>query len=280
MEINAIQAGFNLDHIAIETKNKKKLEHFYNDIMKMKSFQGYNKDIVCVGPSRKLIIKEGVKNKLSFVGFSCRSKKDLNSFKSFVKKNDVKITNFENPYLQKGSFSILDPDKNIISFGIKIEKKIPMMNLLHGPLQHLTFSSLNVENFKNFYCERLGFKVTDIVVNKDGSLATCFITSNHEHHTLACFKSKKVGIDHHSYEVGDWNYIRDWCDHFASKNIQLLWGPGRHGPGNNLFVFIEDTDKNWIELSAELEIIHDREKKIWPQAEKTLNLWGKAILRS
>ena len=165
MEINAIQAGFNLDHIAIETKNKKNLEHFYNDIMKMKSFQGHNKDIVCVGPSRKLIIKDGVKNKLSFAGFSCRSKKDLNSFKSFVKKNDVKITNFENPYLQQGSFSILDPDKNIISFGIKIEKKIPMMNLLHGPLQHLTFSSLNVENFKNFYCERLGFKVTDIVVN-------------------------------------------------------------------------------------------------------------------
>ena len=88
----------------------------YNDIMKMKSFQGYNKDIVCVGPSRKLIIKEGIKNKLSFVGFSCRSKKDLNSFKSFIKKNDVKITNFENPYLQQGSFSILDPDKNIISF--------------------------------------------------------------------------------------------------------------------------------------------------------------------
>ena len=86
MEINAIQAGFNLDHIAIETKNKKNLEHFYNDIMKMKSFQGYGKDIVCVGPSRKLIIKEGIKNKLSFVGFSCRSKKDLNSFKSFVKK--------------------------------------------------------------------------------------------------------------------------------------------------------------------------------------------------
>ena len=49
---------------------------------------------------------------------------------------------------------------------------------------------------------------------------------------------------------------------------------------NNLFIFIEDLDKNWLEFSAELEVIHDRKHKEWPQSEKTLNLWGKAILRS
>ena len=59
-----------------------------------------------------------------------------------------------------------------------------------------------------------------------------------------------------------------------------MWGPGRHGPGNNLFIFIEDLDKNWLEFSAELEIIHDRKVNEWPQSEKTLNLWGKGILRS
>ena len=87
-------------------------------------------------------------------------------------------------------------------------------------------------------------------------------------------------MDHHSYEAGEWNAIRDWCDHFASMNIELMWGPGRHGPGNNLFVFVEDPDGNWIEISAELEVIHDRPSNDWPQEERTLNLWGKAILRS
>jgi hypothetical protein len=59
-----------------------------------------------------------------------------------------------------------------------------------------------------------------------------------------------------------------------------MWGPGRHGPGNNLFAFIEDPDGNWIEVSAELEVVCDREIRDWPQAERTLNLWGNAILRS
>ena len=148
------------------------------------------------------------------------------------------------------------------------------------PLQHLTLSSKNVEKFQSFYCDLLGFKITDKVLHKDGSLATCFLTSNHEHHTIACFKSDKIGIDHHSYEVGKWENIKILCDYFSKKNVKIIWGPGRHGPGNNLFVFIEDLDKNLLEFSAELEIIHDRKFKEWPQSEKTLNLWGKGILRS
>ena len=280
MEINAIQAGFNLDHIAIETNDKNKLTNFYKNIMKMKHVVRRNNDIICMGPSRKLIIRDGKKNKLSFAGFSCRSKKNLNYFKSFVLKNDVKILDFENPYLKKESFSISDPDGNIISFGMSLPEKVKLIDNLKGPLQHLTFSSLDVESFQEFYSKKLGFKITDTVVHKDGNLATSFITSNHEHHTLACFKSKTNGIDHHSYEVGDWNYIKNWCDHFSDHDIKLVWGPGRHGPGNNLFVFIEDPDKNWIELSAEIEIIHNRKKRAWPQVEKTLNLWGNAIMRS
>jgi hypothetical protein len=58
-----------------------------------------------------------------------------------------------------------------------------------------------------------------------------------------------------------------------------MWGPGRHGPGNNLFVFIEDPDGNWIEISAELEVIYGRPAKEWPHAPYTLNQWGTAIMR-
>lgn len=280
MEVNAIQAGFNLDHIALESSNSEKLSNFYKTIMKMDLIFKNNEYIICEGPSRKIIIKNGKSNRLAFAGFSCRSNENLIGFKVFIKNRGVEIQDFKNPYFEKGSFSIKDPDNNLISFGLTIEKTKTQKNYSKAPLQHLTISSLNVENFQHFYTRKLGFKITDEVLNKNGTLATCFLTSNHEHHTLACFKSDKIGIDHHSYEVGEWNNIRDWCDHFSNNDIKLIWGPGRHGPGNNLFVFIEDSDKNWIELSAELEIIHNREKKVWPQCEKTLNLWGKAIMRS
>ena len=238
MKISALQAGFKLDHIALETTQKKRLANFYKKIMGMDYFVNKDGDMVGVGPLRKLIIKDGINNKLSFAGFSCRSENDLKLFKSYVTSNKVKILDFINPYFKEKAFSVSDPDGNIISFGVGLNESQKFNGILNGPLQHLTFSSSNVERFQKFYSEKLGFKITDIVIHDNGTLATSFVTSNHEHHTLACFKANKVGIDHHSYEVGEWNFIRDWCDHFSKYDIKLSWGPGRHGPGNNLFVFI------------------------------------------
>jgi catechol-2,3-dioxygenase len=154
-------------------------------------------------------------------------------------------------------------------------------NGLKGPIQHLTLATGDVGAIEGFYAGKLGFSVSDRVLDGEGKVMTCFMRSNHEHHTLACFYyQERQGIDHHSYETGEWNGIRDWCDRFAERKIPLMWGPGRHGPGNNLFVFIVDPDGNWIEVSAELEIIHDRPAKDWPHEERTLNLWGKGILRA
>jgi catechol 2,3-dioxygenase-like lactoylglutathione lyase family enzyme len=239
-----------------------------------------NKEFICNGPSRKIIITKGNNKTLSYAGMVCRSEKNLARFKSFLVQNQVQIKEFKSEIYKTGSFSILDPDDNQICFGILSDNEKSSFDGINGPLQHVTFSSFDVEAFQEFYEKKLGFQVTDRVVKTDGTLATCFTTSNHEHHTIACFRSDKKGIDHHSYEAGEWDHIKTWCDHFASHDIQLMWGPGRHGPGNNLFVFIEDADGNWIEISAELETVHGRPIKNWPQTERTLNLWGKAIMRS
>jgi catechol-2,3-dioxygenase len=65
----------------------------------------------------------------------------------------------------------------------------------------------------------------------------------------------------------------------GERRIPIVWGPGRHGPGNNIFIFIEDPDGNWIEISAEMEVIYNRPSKIWKSEDYTMNMWGKAIYR-
>jgi catechol-2,3-dioxygenase len=155
-----------------------------------------------------------------------------------------------------------------------------MPQALRGPLQHVTFASRNVVAVEGFYAGVLGFAVADRVRRASGELTTSFMRSNHEHHTVACFEAPHAGLDHHSYETGEWSGIRDWADRFAARGLQLMWGPGRHGPGNNLFIFITDPDGNWIEVSAELEVIRDRPPGEWPHEERTLNLWGRGLMRS
>ena len=279
MKQTALLAGAYLHHLCFESPNPEKLSDFYGKIMQMRPQSIGANAWLCSGKNRQILIKEGMKNRLEFAAFSCRDEEGLNLLKERVKEEGIEVINLQPDLFQNDAISIVDQDGHNISFGLS-KPNMNAESVLNGPLQHLTFSTLNVEKFVDFYVGKLGFCISDRVLHSNGNLATCFVRSNHEHHTVACFKSDRIGVDHHSYEAGEWNVIRDWCDHFASMNIELMWGPGRHGPGNNLFVFVEDPDGNWIEISAELEVIHGRPSKDWPQEERTLNLWGKAILRS
>jgi catechol 2,3-dioxygenase len=89
-----------------------------------------------------------------------------------------------------------------------------------------------------------------------------------------------VRSDHHAYEVDDWNAVRDWADHMSALHIKIWWGPGRHGPGNNLFFMIKDPHDNQVEISAELEHMpREMAARVWPLEERSLNLWGDGWIR-
>lgn len=279
MTLSAVQAGAYLHHLAFESTDPERLAKFYATAMDMDLHEISETEWRCEGPDRRMIVVPGSDKTLAYAGFACRDADGLDALRERVAAEGVSLEENPSPYFEPGAFAVRDPDGNLICFGLAraYENK---RNAIPGPTQHLTFASFDVNAFMDFYNGKLGFRITDKVIKDDGTLATCFFTSNHEHHTIACFLANHQGIDHHSYEAGDWNYIRDWCDHFSTLELPLVWGPGRHGPGNNLFAFIEDPDGNYIEVSAELEVVHDRPEKIWPHAPRTLNYWGRAIMRS
>jgi catechol 2,3-dioxygenase len=279
MEFTTLNSKVFLHHIGIESKNPEKIARFYSKTMKMNIISSKKNAWHCLGPNRLLIFLEGESQKLSFAAFACFEEHDLNQIKKRVLKEGLNLKSFDSLYLKKGAFSLLDPDGTVIVFGIPLQVE-RVNSSFHAPLQHLTLQSTDLLRFIDFYQVKLGFSISDRVINKEGIITTCFMRSNSEHHSLACFKSDKAVMDHHSYEVGDWNLIKDWCDHFSTLGIKLFWGPGRHGPGNNLFVFIQDCDGNKIELSAELEIVSSRQPIDWPHEARTLNLWGDALMRS
>ena len=131
-----------------------------------------------------------------------------------------------------------------------------------------------------FYRDTLGAKESDRVLENE-ELAAVFLRSDPEHHSFATFRAPESRPDHHCYETGSWNDIRDWADRMAALRIPLWWGPGRHGPGNNLFFMIEDPDGHKVEFSAELELMpQGAAYRTWPHEQRTLNLWGSAWMRS
>jgi catechol-2,3-dioxygenase len=278
MILTAVTAGAYLHHVALLSERPDKLAAFYAQALDMDAAGAGGGEWHCAGPGRRIAFLQGPSKTLAYAGFACRDADGLGRLRERADAEHLAIEAAPGPFFKQGAFAVRDPDGNMIVFGLSADREPPRPGL-RGPIQHLSLATFDVEALEDFYHRRLGFAVSDRVRRDSGEITTSFVRSNHEHHTVAFFKSSRQGIDHHSYEAGEWNAIRDWADRFADLHLPLVWGPGRHGPGNNLFIFIEDPDGNRIEISAELEVVHDRPVKDWPHEERTLNLWGPAIMR-
>ncbi|GAB3617587.1 VOC family protein [Okibacterium endophyticum] len=140
--------------------------------------------------------------------------------------------------------------------------------------QHTTIGTGDVASVVAFFTDVIGFRISDQL--KDGNFA--WLRSDRDHHTLAVVSAASADIDHYSYDLAEWEDFKAWCDRLTDLDVPVAWGPGRHGPGNNLFVFFEDPAGNHIELSAEMEKFHDDRVEYvprrWTPAPQTINLWG------
>lgn len=168
-----------------------------------------------------------------------------------------------------------DPDGN----AVHLLGPVPRMGELTADtgrrpvrIQHVTMETTEMEPMVDFYVE-LGFRVTD----RMGEVFT-WLRSNVEHHSVAVVLGDRPKLDHYSYDVSSWEDFKVWADRLTDLDVQIQWGPGRHGPGNNLFLFFDDPDGNHVELSAEMEKFFDDraqyETRIWTETPKTINLWG------
>jgi len=141
--------------------------------------------------------------------------------------------------------------------------------------QHVTVGTADVARLVEFYVGVIGFRISDQLA--DGRFA--WLRSDRDHHTLAIVHTGRTGeLDHYSYDLAEWADFKAWCDRLTADEVDVAWGPGRHGPGNNLFVFFDDPAGHHIELSAELEKFHDDRvtylPRRWDPVPRSVNLWG------
>ncbi|MDP6268326.1 MAG: VOC family protein [Arenicellales bacterium] len=269
-----------LNHILITSENPEALGNFYRDALGMTITRSEDL-LLCEAPRRRVLIGQGAPQKLGYAAFVFPNVAGLRSFSETLRTAGTPIQPSPSPILGSEAFAVTDPDDNIMVFGLSPTEDGPAGDSPDARLQHFAVATTQLEMMFDFYTQTLGFKSPDTVEDEQGTMRAFFINSDQEHHTIGIFKSSEARLDHHAYDVADWNAIRDWADHVARFDIPMQWGPGRHGPGNNLFFMVHDPDENWVEFSTELEqLTPPREPVVWPYAPKTLNLWGEAYLRS
>ena len=240
--------------------------------------------VLGVARDRRLAIVPGAATTLDHAAYAVSDAGEIDAIERRLAAAGVPVRRIAAEGFEADALTFHDPDGNRFLFGVAAGTPYIEGDAVAdraARIQHVVFASTNLQRLLDFFTEVVGFTLSDRVIDEHGGLRTVFLRCSHEHHSLALFAAGENRLDHHCYEATEWNLIRDWGDHFARHRVPLKWGPGRHGPGDNLFLFIHDPDGNWVEISAELEHVEpDRPIGEWPHEEYTLNTWGIGLLRS
>ncbi len=268
-----------LHHVAMGSPDPAALARFYADHLDF-SCQRDGDGFVLRGAERRLVIAPGHARHLLHAGFDLGGAARVASYRDALHRDGVVTEDFISQFFASGAFAVADPDGNRWTFGTALPDPATPPGQ-PGRLQHVVVASTDAVRVAGFFADRLGFRATDHVRAADGAVTAAFLRTDEEHHSFAVFRAPAARLDHFSFEVGDWNAIRDWSDRFARAEVPIFWGPGRHGPGNNLFIMANDPDGNAMEFSTEItRHPFPMPPGDWPNEPRTLNLWGAAIMRS
>jgi hypothetical protein len=81
-----------------------------------------------------------------------------------------------------------------------------------------------------------------------------FYRCNSDHHSVAICPAPHASLNHIAFEVPAVTDVLRGIEHL-SPAVPLVWGPNRHGPGDNVFAYFLAPNQQVIEYTAEVQQI-------------------------
>jgi catechol-2,3-dioxygenase len=134
----------------------------------------------------------------------------------------------------------------------KLGEARPVRGVAPHKLGHVAFLVPDAKAITDFYTKALGFRVSDWIEDYFS-----FLRCGPDHHTLNFISGTGTFMHHQAFQLNDWGHMQRACDILAQHKRTLIWGPGRHGVGHNVFVYHRDPDDHIIELFAEMDQMND-----------------------
>ncbi len=141
-------------------------------------------------------------------------------------------------------------------------------------LEHVNLRATDPKGFHDLVTRLLGIKLSDRTTNYERAWYRC---ADGFHHTFAAGPGN--GLHHYAFDAHGLYDLAAVADALVGKGRNLLWGIGRHGPGNNLFSYYLDPNGCVVEVSSGLQRIDNDAlytPGIWEfdSANNVLDRWG------
>jgi catechol 2,3-dioxygenase-like lactoylglutathione lyase family enzyme len=138
--------------------------------------------------------------------------------------------------------------------------------------EHISCRVANHRAEERCLTDGLGFRFSD----RMGFLASWW-NCDDDHHGIALTLAPRSELSHYAYHWAGFAQLGRVADRLkAARGRKCIWGPSRHGPGNNHFLYLHDEDGAMIECCSELARMRaDRyQPRNWSMRPATINQWG------
>jgi catechol 2,3-dioxygenase-like lactoylglutathione lyase family enzyme len=139
-------------------------------------------------------------------------------------------------------------------------------------LSHVVLNSADVDASERFATSQLGFRVSDRTRHMT------FLRCNNVHHCIAYARAGYSSLNHVAFEMANVDGVMRGIGRLRDAGFPCVWGPGRHGPGNNVFGYFVGPHGGLVEYTSEVSEAGDDYRvgspEDWKWPPGRIDHWG------
>lgn len=172
-------------------------------------------------------------------------------------------------------FACKDPDGRNLAFVTDCADHADTADVPDRPrkIVHVNLNTVDFDGTLKFFTQALGFRVVD-----DNAPLWFLHCDNSDHCSIVLCKLNLPTLNHIAFEMPEFDSVMRGMGRMKDSGYPIEWGPGRHGPGNNVFAYFCGPDEVPLEYAAEVLQIDDsyqpRPSDYWKFKPGRSDQWG------
>jgi catechol 2,3-dioxygenase-like lactoylglutathione lyase family enzyme len=271
----------NLRHVGLFTPDLEEHTRFYSEVWGLQVVFQHKDAVYLRGASDEfylLSLHAASRKGIHHLGFGMRNEDFINVAADALKNAGVPIIHEPNALDEPGGgygFHFVDPDGRYIELSAGVagprteweKRRVEPASICHAVL-----NTPDIDRISGFYANVLGFRISDWSEHQ-----MVFLRCSAKHHAISFNQAPHASLNHIAYLVSGVDEVMRGVANLRQHGVEPAWGPGRHGPGNNIFCYFKDPLGYVTEYTSDIDYIADEaahQPKVWSRSPDAIDRWG------
>jgi catechol 2,3-dioxygenase-like lactoylglutathione lyase family enzyme len=226
----------------------------------------------------QLVLVPGAERRIDRIAFGLAAQSEVDDAAYDLRAKGVTIVDEPHELDTPGggyALGILDPDNRYIELSAEVASSEATQALaLPKLLEHIVVNTPDIDRSTAFFRDFLGLRVSDWSEHQ-----MSFLRCNPQHHVIAFNAAPYASYNHTAWGMGSLDELFRGQGRLRAQGVPLMWGTGRHGPGEYVFNYFIEPSGYVVEYSADGLRIDDESTwtpQVWQRSPQLMDTWGTA----